>query len=93
LFSGVALAEIYQVYVLQNPSGRFYIGLSDDVSRRLLQHNAGFSTWTARHRPWALVWTSAALPLSGARKLENLLKRQKGGSGFFKLTGLDPRGS
>ena len=28
------------------------------------------------------------MSLSEARKLENLLKRQKGGEGFYKITGL-----
>jgi len=28
------------------------------------------------------------MSLSDARKLENLLKRQKGGDGFYKITGL-----
>jgi hypothetical protein len=35
-----------------------------------------------------LIWTSEAKFITEARKLENLLKKQKGGSGFFRLTGL-----
>jgi len=83
----------YQVYVLQNPAGRFYIGLSEDVPKRVRQHNEGVSQWTRSRGPWTLVWNSPSMSLSQARKLENLLKRQKGGSGFFKLTGLNPSGS
>jgi predicted GIY-YIG superfamily endonuclease len=60
---------------------------------RLLQHNEGISKWTAKHRPWILVWQSDELGLSEARKLENLLKRQKGGNGFYQFTGLNPSGS
>lgn len=81
----------YQVYVLQNPTGRFYIGVSENVARRLVQHNAGESKWTKKFRPWTLVWQSAELSLSAARKLENHLKRQKGGRGFFQLTRLPQR--
>jgi predicted GIY-YIG superfamily endonuclease len=80
----------YQVYVLRNLQGRHYIGLTGNVVRRLDQHNAGASKWTAKHGPWALVWESQAMGLSEARKLENLLKRQKGGEGFYRLTGLSP---
>jgi putative endonuclease len=84
----------YQVYVIQNPAGRYYIGLSEDAKARLRQHNAGVSKWSKGKGPWSLIWTSEALPLSEARKLENLLKRQKGGAGFFRLTGLTaPSGS
>ena len=75
----------YSVYVLTNPFGRRYIGLSANVSLRLSQHNAGLSRWTAKHRPWTLFWTSRPLPLSEARKLENSLKRQKGGDGLAIL--------
>ena len=78
----------YHVYVIQNDEGRFYIGMTDDVIRRLNDHNTGVSIWTKPRGPWALVWTSEAMSLSEARKLENFLKRQKGGGGFFKYTGL-----
>jgi predicted GIY-YIG superfamily endonuclease len=80
----------YHVYVLRNPDGRHYIGLTENAVRRLAQHNAGESKWTAQHGPWVLVWEGPAMSLSEARKLENLLKRQKGGAGFYRLTGLSP---
>jgi Predicted endonuclease containing a URI domain len=46
---------IYQVYVLRNPKGQFYIGLSENVPTRVLQHNEGMSKWTRGKGPWALV--------------------------------------
>ena len=55
---------------------------------RLEQHNAGLSKWTAKYRPWQLVRTSDRLHASDARKLENLLKKQKGSDGFYNITGL-----
>jgi putative endonuclease len=79
----------YRVYVLENPTGRHYIGLSENVAKRLTQHNMGESKWTAKYGPWKRVWQSEALDLSAARKLENLLKRQKGGTGFYRITGLN----
>jgi len=81
------------VYVIQNSEGRFYIGLSEDVEKRLLDHNTGVSKWTKHRGPWSLVWQSDALTLSAARKLENLLKAQKGGDGFYRLTGLTRAGA
>jgi putative endonuclease len=83
----------YRVYVLRNPQERLYIGVSEDVRVRLAQHNDGRSKWTAKYRPWTLVWQSNELTLSEARKLENLRKRQKGGDGFYRLTGLSRIGS
>ena len=82
-------AEAYQVYVLQNPSGKFYIGVSENVAVRLQQHNSGVSQWTRHRGPWTLVWTSQSFSLSEARRLENFLKRQKGGDGFYAATGLE----
>jgi predicted GIY-YIG superfamily endonuclease len=78
----------YRVYVLQNPAQKFYIGVTADVAHRVAQHNAGSSTWTKGKNPWRLVWESKSLPLSAARKLENRLKRQGRGSGFYSITGL-----
>jgi len=83
----------YFVYVLRNAANRLYIGLTDDVARRLQQHNAGISQWTRGKGPWQLIWNSAPCVLSEARKLENLLKRQKGGKGLYRITGMEQPGS
>jgi putative endonuclease len=79
----------YRVYVLQNREGKFYIGLSENVPHRLEQHNAGESRWTRSRGPWKIVWQSSELTLSDARKLENRLKRQGRGRGFYSITGLN----
>ena len=55
---------------------------------RLVQHNEGRSKWTSGKGPWNLDWTSDAMSLGAARRLENLLKRQKGGAGLAKLKSL-----
>ena len=78
----------YFVYVLCNVHDRHYIGLSDDPERRVAQHNAGISRWAGANGPWRLIWKSEPESLGAARKLENLLKRQKGGAGFYRLAGL-----
>src|SRR5258708_36604203 len=81
-------AMSYRVYVIQNREGKFYIGLSDDVGRRIEQHNSGASKWTKTRGPWQLVWQSEVLSVSDARKLENRLKRKGRGQGFYSITGL-----
>ena len=87
------MSAAYRVYILQNRERKFYIGLSDDVSRRIVQHNLGLSKWTRGKGPWNVIWQSGSMSLSDARKLEHLLKRQKGGDGFYRLTGLPKAGS
>src|SRR5260370_1093673 len=44
--SSCRMPATYRVYVLQNREGKFYVGLSDDVARRIEQHNSGSSRWT-----------------------------------------------
>jgi len=78
----------YRVYVLKNRNGRFYIGVSGDIERRIQQHNTGESRWTKERGPWTLVWQSDESSLSEARKLEKRLKQQKGGHGLFHLMGV-----
>jgi predicted GIY-YIG superfamily endonuclease len=80
----------YRVYILQNAEGRFYIGLSENFGSRLNQHNANKSKWTKGKGPWEVVWQSDELSLTEARKLENRLKRQKGGCGLRKIIDSGP---
>ncbi len=82
------MAGAYRVYILQNPKGKFYVGLAGDVARRLQQHNDGQSQWTKGRGPWHVMWKSPNLSLTEARKLENRLKRQGRGKGFYTITGL-----
>ena len=82
-------ADTFWVYVLYSDHAqRFYVGSSEDVPKRIRQHNEGVSRWTRGRGPWTLVWSREFPNRSEARKFENLLKRQHGGEGFFKLTGL-----
>ena len=80
----------YCVYILWSATARkFYIGISDNPTRRLEQHNQGVSRWTVRHRPWEVVYTEWHTSYRAARKRELQLKAQKSGQGFYALTGLD----
>jgi len=82
------------VYIVQNPVGQFYVGMTTDLDQRVLAHNVGISKWTKRRGPWNLVWGQECATIGEARKLENKIKRQGRGDGFFNLTGLKrPSGS
>jgi putative endonuclease len=76
----------YFLYVLWSPTGqRFYIGISENPTHRLEQHNAGISKWTAKFGPGRLVHTEQFADYSGARKRGLELKKQKRREGFYKL--------
>ena len=85
---------MYYCYVIYSDNfHKYYIGVTENVNHRLSGHNSGISKWTKGKGPWILVWQRKFSSLSEARKFENLLKRQKGGSGFYNLTGLSREGS
>ncbi len=75
----------YSVYVSQSKNGRYYIGITEDINKRLKQHNTGISKWTKRYKNWRLVYKEDNYTLSEALKREKYIKRQKGGGGFFKI--------
>jgi len=69
--------DMFRVYLLENENTRIYIGLSSDPEKRLTQHNAGDSKWTAKFRPWRLTWQSKPMNLGEARRLENRKRHAK----------------
>jgi predicted GIY-YIG superfamily endonuclease len=58
-------------------SGRFYIGSSQDIGRRLEYHNTGKVKATRYLRPLALAYQEAYVTGKEARQREYYLKRQK----------------
>jgi predicted GIY-YIG superfamily endonuclease len=50
---GMPKRFVYVLRSLAHPDRR-YVGLTSDFARRLEQHNAGLSPFTARHRPWSM---------------------------------------
>jgi len=69
-------SEMYYVYILQSQvTGQFYKGISNHLSRRLHEHNAGYEKATAPFRPWNLVWYTHKPDKSDAFILEAKLKR------------------
>ena len=68
--------------VLENPSGRLYIGQTKDISRRLAEHNdpAGHThlgKYTHKNGPWNLIGTEEFTSRSDAVVRERQLKRWK----------------
>ncbi len=69
---------MFYVYILQSDFDKtYYIGFTQDVAKRLLQHNNGKSTYTKRKMPWSLVYVEEYLSKSDALKRERFLKAQR----------------
>ncbi len=71
---------MYQVYILQNPEGRFYIGQTQDLAARLASHNRTDSIegkFTRKNGPWMLVWSEPHPTRADAMHREKEIKSWK----------------
>ncbi len=64
---------MYYVYLLVSERGERYIGFTDDLRRRLDEHNRRDSKYT-RGRKWKLVYYEAYASRQDATKREKRLK-------------------
>jgi predicted GIY-YIG superfamily endonuclease len=68
----------YFLYILQSPVNlKFYVGSSKDSERRLLYHNSIEKGFTARYRPWNLVFVKEFPSKYLAQKAERKIKSWK----------------
>jgi len=66
------------VYILRSlKNGRYYVGSTNDLEKRVMEHNAGKSKYTSFSLPFELVFSQVFDVLSIARKVEYKLKRLK----------------
>ena len=70
---------MYVVYVLRSlVNKRLYIGQTNDLSRRLLEHNQGHSRYTKLTKPFELIYQEEFFTRSEAVNRELELKSGKG---------------
>lgn len=66
---------MYYVYVLQNEEKKIYFGSTNDLKRRLEEHQTGKVFSTKRHG-WELTYYEAYRDESDARRREHNIKLQ-----------------
>jgi len=72
-------APVWTVYVLRSlKSGWFYIGLTNDVDRRLHEHNSGYNRSTKGKGPFTVLQTERFATRQEARTRERWLKSGQG---------------
>lgn len=66
-----------QVYILICSDESFYIGVTNNLERRLHEHNSGINTdsYTYQRRPVKLAWHSEKTPPKEAIAFEKRLKK------------------
>jgi putative endonuclease len=72
----------FWVYVLENPTGRFYVGSTKDLSERIKRHNPSSaeykgSKYTHKNGPWELVYYESCQTRSEAIARERFIKSRK----------------
>ncbi len=77
LFSLTLKRVMYYVYVIENELSELYVGSTNDLKRRLLEHQQGKSIATKGH-DWLLVYYEAYRSEADARQREQAIKRYGG---------------
>ncbi len=73
------LKLMYYVYLLlSEKDGKFYTGSTDDLKRRIAEHEAGSVKSTVRRKPLKLIYYEACLNEADARVRERYLKSGAG---------------
>jgi len=69
---------MYNVYILRSKKdGRYYVGHTDNLERRMMEHENGKSPYTRNRGPWILVKVEEYRTRSEAMKREREIKRRK----------------
>jgi predicted GIY-YIG superfamily endonuclease len=69
------LALNFHVYILRCADGRYYVGHTDDIEKRLSEHNLGtFDGFTRKRRPVAVVYSEVYSSRDDAFQRERQLK-------------------
>jgi putative endonuclease len=67
---------MYHVYLLKSKKDNsYYVGYTNDIERRLKEHNQGYVEYTSTRKPWNLVYYETYASLEDAKARENNLKR------------------
>lgn len=79
--------EKYTVYVIKSSEGFHYTGMTEDIDRRLLEHNnKALSYWTKRGSNWKIIYKEEYESKSEALKREKWLKSGVGRNYIKEIT-------
>ncbi|MDP3729690.1 MAG: GIY-YIG nuclease family protein [bacterium] len=77
---------MYYVYILKSKvTGRYYTGSTNDLKRRLYEHNNGKTRSLWKHRPLEIIKFEEYANMQDAKNRERQIKRYKSGEAFKKL--------
>ena len=72
------MLDCYHTYIIYSESrDTYYIGSSEDLDKRVLDHNSGRSKYTKSGKPWLLKYSEPFKTRSKAVKRELEIKKKK----------------
>ncbi|HOZ03656.1 MAG TPA: GIY-YIG nuclease family protein [Candidatus Woesebacteria bacterium] len=79
------------VYILESSIDEsYYIGVTENLKKRLSYHNVGKSNYTSKKRPWRVKYTEEYKTKTEALQRERQLKSWKSRSAINKLINNGP---
>jgi len=70
---------MFYIYVILSPKyNNRYIGSTNNVVKRVKEHNEGKCRYTSGRKPWTLIYKEQYATRSGAMKREKFLKSGQG---------------
>ena len=72
-------------YILKCNNNTYYVGSTNNMKRRLTDHNTGQNRYTRTRLPTKLVFTKEFDNLTEARKYEYFIKRQRNRNFYSRL--------
>jgi putative endonuclease len=80
---------MFTTYVLLNSkNGKHYIGSTNNLVRRLNEHNRSQTRSTRQNRKWTIIYSEEYITSKEAKDRERIIKSYKGGNAFKKLLSL-----
>lgn len=74
------MRKFFYVYMLlSKKDNHIYIGYTNDLVKRVIEHNHGLNFSTKAYRPWQLIYYEACLNQEDAKRRESYLKTSQGG--------------
>ena len=64
----------FYTYILKNNKGKVYIGQTNNLKRRIEEHNEIGFGYTSKHRPWILIYKEEFCTRKDAMNRERFLK-------------------
>ncbi len=84
----------YWIYILKSVKyEKTYVGLTNDLNRRLYEHNSGKSIYTNKFKPWEILYTEELQDLKCARIREKYYKSAAGRRRIKKILNVNCPGS